>query len=98
MVLDALHTQLCTPVLSPLSATGLHPARRLRSMWCSPWYGARGREAEKFADVHLNEIYFSEFPMRCQQLFNIMLPLPADRVIAPAGGESGCQLPTGKGR
>lgn len=95
---DALCTWLCVPVLSPLRATGLHPARRLRSRRCSLLYGARGREAEKFRDMHLNKIFLTEFPMRCQQLFNIILPLLADHVITPAGGESGCQLPTGKGR
>lgn len=48
--------------------------------------------------MHLNKIFFSEIPLRCRQLFNITLPLLADHVIAPAGGESCCQLPTGTGR
>ena len=87
-MLDALRTWLCVPVLSPLRPTGLHPARCLHSRQCSLWYRARGREAEKFTDVHLNKIFLSEFPMRCQQLFNIMLPLLADHVVTQAGGES----------
>lgn len=68
----------------------------LQAVFSVVW--SKGRETQKFTDIHLNKIFLSEFSMRCQQLFNIMLPLLADHVIAPAGGESGCQLPTGTGR
>lgn len=58
----------------------------------------QGGEKQKNSDMHLNKIFLSEFPMRCQQLFNIMLPLLADHVVTSAGEDSGCQLPTGTRR
>lgn len=43
----------------------------------------QGGEIEKFTDMHLNN-FLSDFPMSCQQLLNITLPLLADDVAAAA--------------